>query len=64
MTTDEILAALLISCIGFLVTVAIAIGLWWLWRQFVRLRTVVHAIQVANDQQVTAALVVRNFDSV
>lgn len=64
MTTDDIYVTVLITSISFLITIAIAIGLWYLWRQFVRLRTVVHAIQVANDQQVTPVLVVRDFDSV
>ncbi len=64
MTTDDIYVTVLIASISFLITIAIAIGLWYLWRQFIRLRTVVHAIQVANDQQVTPVLVVRDFDSV
>ena len=64
MTTDDIFISVLIASVSFLVTIAIAIGLWYLWRQFIRLRTVVHAIQVANDQQVTPVLVVRDFDSV
>ncbi len=50
MTADDILITIVVCLSCFLVTLLVLIGLWYVWRQMIRLRTVVHAIQEANER--------------